>query len=150
MGHPAEDVLAAVALGLLPRTQGDEIVTHLETCRVCDQSIADYREIAAALHAWHEAPGEAATAGYDAIVQRIRLRRLIDHLFANADLRRQAGEDPQRLLAAHGIAATPELLAAFKDFGLSTPERFPGELDERVTKVLRLLDWFPGGSDPGP
>ena len=147
MGHPAEDMLAAIALGLLPRTQSDEVVTHLETCGVCDRAIVDYREIATALQTWREAPDAAASAGYKAIVQRIRLHRLLDQLFASADLRRQAGEDPQSLLAAHGIAATPELLAAFKDFGRSSPERFPGELDERITKVRQLLDW-PG--DPGP
>jgi hypothetical protein len=147
MGHPAEDMLAAIALGLLPRTQGDEVVAHLETCSVCDRAIGDYREIATALHTWREAPDVAASAGYKAIVQRIRLHRLLDQLFASADLRRQAGEDPQSLLTAHGIAATPELLAAFKDFGRSSQERFPGELDERITKVRQLLGW-PG--DPGP
>ena len=148
MGHPSEDTLAAVALGLLPRTQSDEVVTHVETCRECDRSTVEYREIAAALSTWREAPDEAASAGYNAIVQRIRLHRLLDHLFARADLRRQAGEDPQGLLAAYGIAATPQLLAAFKDLGLSSAERFPGELDERITKVRQLLDWSPG--DPGP
>ena len=148
MEHPSEDTLVAVALGLLPGTQSDEVVTHLEMCRVCDQSVVDYRQIAAALSTWREAPDEAASAGYKAIVQRIRLHRLLDHLFVRADLRRQAGEDPQGLLATYGIAATPQLLAAFKDLGLSSPGHFPGELDERITKARQLLDWSPG--DPGP
>lgn len=148
MEHPAEDTLAAFALGLLPRTQRDEVAAHLETCHECNRAVGDYRETAAALHTWREVPPEVAAAGYDAIVQRIRLHRLLDRLFADAAMRRQAGQDPAGILAAHGIAPTPELLAAFKDLGLSSPERFPGELDERITKFRRLLEWFPGG--PGP
>ena len=148
MGHPSEETLVAVALGLVPGTQNNEVVTHLETCSVCGQSVVDYRQIAAALSTWREAPTEAASAGYNAIVQRIRLHRLLDHLFVRVDVRRRAGEDPQGLLAAYGIAATPQLLAAFKDLGLSAPGHFPGELDERITKVRQLLGWSPG--DQGP
>ncbi len=148
-GHPSEDTLAEFALGLLPPAQREMISTHQEACQVCDRAVEEYREIAAALHAWHEAPPEAAAAGYEAIVQRARLHRLLDRLFANADLRRQAGQDPAGMLAAHGITPTPQLLAAFKDLGLSSPERFPGELDERITKFRRLLEWFPGAT-PGP
>ncbi len=148
MEHPTEDVLTAFVLGLLPRTQRDEVAMHLETCDVCDRAIGDYRETAAALQMWCEAPPEMAAAGYEAIVQRLRLHRLLDRLFADAGLRRQAGQDPAGLLSAHGIAPTPQLLAAFKDLGGSSPERFPGELDERITKLRRLLEWFPGG--PGP
>jgi len=148
MGHPDEDTLAAVALGLLPGTQGDEVVSHLETCGACDQSVVGYRQIAADLSTWRQSPDEAASAAYNAIVQRIRLHRLLDHLFVRADLRRQAGEDPHGLLAAYGIAPTPQLLAAFKDLGLSSPGHFPGELDERISKVRQLLGWSPG--DQGP
>jgi anti-sigma factor RsiW len=140
MGHPAEDTLSVFALGLLPRTQSEEITKHLETCEVCDRAVEDYREIAAALQTWREAPPEVAAAGYEAIAQRVRVRRLLDHLFANNDLRRQAGEDPEGLLAAHGIAPTPQLLAAFKDLGISSQEPLPGELDERITKLWRMLE----------
>lgn len=148
MGHPPEDTLTAFVLGLLPQTEREEVATHLETCHVCHRAVGDYRETAAALHTWCEAPPEMAEAGCEAIMQRIRLHRLLDRLFADAGLRRQAGQDPAGLLTAHGIAPTPQLLAAFGDLGGSSPERFPGELDERITKLRRLLEWFPGG--PGP
>lgn len=147
--HPSEDVLAEFALGLLSPAQRERVSAHLEACHVCDHIIEEYREIAEALHAWQEAPPETTAAGYEAIVQRARLHRLLDRLFANAELRRQAGQDPEGMLAAHGIAPTPQLLAAFRDLSLSSPERFPGELDERITKFRRLLEWFPGAT-PGP
>jgi hypothetical protein len=69
---------------------------------------------------------------------------LLDRLFADAGLRRQAGQDPEAILSTHGVIPTPQLVAAFKDLGLVSPERFPGELDERITKLQRLLEWFPG------
>jgi hypothetical protein len=144
MGHLSEDTVVAFGLGLLPQTQRDEASMHVEACQVCGQAVGEYREIAAALHVWREAPAEVAAAGYDAIRQRIRLRRLLDRLFADADLRRQAGQDPESMLSAHGVTLTPQLVAAFKDLGLASPERFPGELDERITKLQRLLEWFPG------
>jgi anti-sigma factor RsiW len=146
--HPSEERLAEFALGLLSPTEREMVSAHQEACQVCDRAVEEYREIAAALHAWQEAPPEAVAAGYEAIVQRARLHRLLDRLFANAELRRQAGQDPEGMLAAHGIAPTPQLLAAFKDLSLLSPEQFPGELDERITKFRRLLEWFPGA--PGP
>ncbi len=149
MGEPSEDTLVEFVLGVLPRMQHDEISTHLEACQVCERVVEEYREMVAALHAWHEVPAEAAAAGAEAIVQRIRLHRMLDRLFADADLRRQAGLNPEGTLVAHGIAPTPQLLAAFKDLGLSSPEQFPGELDERITKFRRWLEWFPG-VNPGP
>jgi hypothetical protein len=142
MGHPSEGTLVGFALEQLPQAQRDEVLTHLEACHVCEQAIGEYGEIAAALHVWREAPAEAAAAGYKAIRQRIRLRRLLDRLFADADLRRQAGQDPEAMLSAHGVTPTPELVAAFKELGLASPERFPGELDERITKLR--IEWFPG------
>jgi len=142
MGHPNEDTLVAFALALLPQTQRDEVSTHLEACHVCEQAVGEYGEIAAALHVWHDAPPEAAAVGHKAIVQRIRLHRLLNRLFADADLRRQAGQDPEAMLSAHGVTPTPELVAAFKELGLASPERFPGELDERITKLR--IEWFPG------
>ena len=144
MGHLSEDTVVAFGLGLLPQTQRAEASMHVEVCQVCGQAVGEYREIAAALHVWREAPAEAAAAGYEAIRQRIRLRRLLDRVFADADLRRQAGQDPEAMLSAHGVTPTPELVAAFKELGLASPERFPGELDERITKLQRLLEWFPG------
>jgi anti-sigma factor RsiW len=145
MGHPGEDTLVAFGLGLLSQTQRDEVSMHVETCHMCGRAVGEFREIAAALHAWREAPPEAVAAGYEAVLQRIRLHRLLDRLFADADLRRQAGQDPEGMLVAHGVTPTPQLVAAFKDLGLSSLERFPGELDERITKFRRLLEWFPGG-----
>ncbi|HEX2710773.1 MAG TPA: hypothetical protein VHM88_00920 [Candidatus Acidoferrales bacterium] len=149
MGEPSEDTLVEFVLGVLPRMQVEEVSTHLEACQVCARAVEEHREIVAALHVWHEVPPEAAAAGAEAILQRIRLYRLLDRLFADADLRRQAGQNPEGTLAAYGIAPTPQLLAAFKDLGLSSPERFPGELDERITKLRRWLEWFPGAT-PGP
>jgi len=149
MGDPSEDTLVEFVLGVLPRGQHDEVSSHLGACQVCERIVEEYREMVAALHAWHEAPSEAAAAGSETIVQRIRLNRLLDRLFADADLRRQAGLNPEATLIAHGIAPTPQLLAAFKDLGLTSPERFPGELDERITKLRRWFEWFPG-MQPGP
>lgn len=149
MGDPSEETLVEFVLGLLPRTQQEGVLKHLEASPVHTQVVAEYREMVAALRTWHEASPEAAEAVFERIVQRIRLRRLLDRLFADPDLRRQAGQSPESILAAHGIAPTPQLLAAFKDLGLSSPERFPGELDERITKLRRLLEWFPGAT-PGP
>jgi anti-sigma factor RsiW len=144
MGHPSEETLVAFVLELLPETQRDEVSTHLEACHVCEEAVKEYGEIAAALHLWHDAPPEAAAVGHKAIVQRVRLHRLLDRLFADAGLRRQAGQDAEAMLSTHGVIPTPQLVAAFKDLGLVSPERFPGELDERITKLQRLLEWFPG------
>jgi hypothetical protein len=149
MGDPSEEMLVEFVLGVLPRTQHEEVLTQLEASYVYAQVVAEYREMIAALRTWHEASPEAAAVVSEGILQRIRLRRLLDRLFADADLRRQAGQNPETILVAHGIAPTPQLLAAFKDLGLSSPERFPGELDERITKLRRLLEWFPGAT-PGP
>jgi anti-sigma factor RsiW len=149
MGELSEDTLVEFVLGLLPRTQHDEVAKHVEASEVCQRVVEEYREMVAALNAWHEVPAEAAAAGSEAILQRIRLHRLLDRLFADADLRRQAGLDPEGTLTAHGIAPTPQLLAAFKDLGLSSPEQFRGELDERITKLRRWLECFPG-ANPGP
>src|SRR5689334_8037076 len=127
MGHLNEDTVVAFGLGLLSETQRDEVSMHVEACHVCSRAVGEYREIAAALHVWREAPAEAAAAGYEAIRQRIRLRRLLDRVFADADLRRQAGQDPDAMLSAHGVTPTPELVAGFRELGLASPERFPGE-----------------------
>ena len=144
MDHPSEGTLVAFVLEVLPQAQQDEVSTHLEACHVCEQAVGEYGEISAALHVWRDAPPEAAAVGHKAIVQRIRLQRLLDRLFADADLRRQAGQDPEAMLSAHGVTPTPQLVAAFKDLGLASLGRFPGELDERITKLQRLLEWFPG------
>lgn len=149
MGEPPEETLVEFVLGVLPREQHDEVSAHVEACRVCEGVVEEYRDMVAALQAWHEAAPEVAAAGSEVIVQRIRLRRLVDRLFADAELRRHAGLNPEATLVAHGIAPTPQLVAAFKDLGLSSPEQFPGELDERITKLRRLLEWFPG-VNPGP
>jgi hypothetical protein len=147
--HPSEDTLVAFSLGLLPEMQRQGISAHLETCLVCHRTIDEYREISAVLGVWREAPPEVVAAGREVLSQRIRLHRLLDQLFADADLRGRAGRDPEGLLTAHGITPTPEMVAAFKDLGLSSGERFPGELDERITKIRRLIEFFPG-AEPGP
>ena len=149
MGEPSEETLVEFVLGVLPQPQQREVSAHLEACQVCELVVKEYREIVEALDAWHEVSPGAAAAASEAIVQRIRLHRLLDRLFGDADLRRQAGQNPEGTLVAHGIAPTPQLVAAFKDLGLSSPERFPGELDERITKFRRWLEWFPG-ANPGP
>jgi anti-sigma factor RsiW len=148
MTHPTEDTLTAYALGLLADRQSQELTEHFATCSVCDRLLGEYREMAAALHEWREASEQMVAAAQDAIVQRMRLHRLFHQLLTNQDLRRRAGEDPARVLAAHGIAPTPALLAAFKDLGTAGSERFPGELDERLSKFRRLLEWFPGAPPP--
>ena len=148
MTHPSEDTLAAFALGLLAERQSQEITQHLATCSPCERALGEYREMAAALHEWRDAPEQVAAGAHEAIVQRARLHGLLHQLFVDHDLRRRVSEDPARVLAARGIAPTPALLAAFKDLGTVGPERFPGELDERLSKVRRLIEWFPGA--PGP
>ena len=147
MDEPSEDTLVEFVLGTLPRTRHDEVATQVEASQVCAQVVAEYREMVEALRAWREVPADAAAAGAEAIVQRMRLRRLLDRLFADAQLRSRAGRNPEALLLEHGITPTPQLLAAFKDLGLASPEGSPGELDERITKLRH--EWFPG-MNPGP
>lgn len=142
MDEPSEDTLVEFVLGVLPRVRHDEVAKHLEASEVSQQSVEEYREIVTALQAWNEAPPEAAAAASEVIVQRIRLHRLLDELFADADLRRRVGLNPEGTLVAYGIVPTPQLLAAFKDLGLASAERSPRELDERITKLL--LECFPG------
>lgn len=149
MDHPSEDALAGFALGLLSETERNEVGEHLQTCAECGRATEEYREIVGALQVWSETPMAAVDGGYQAVVQRIRLHRILDQLLRDPDVRRQAAQNPEGVLAAHGIAPTPQLLAAFKDLDLSSLERFSGELDERITKLRRLLEWFPGAS-PGP
>jgi anti-sigma factor RsiW len=148
MSHPSEDVIATNALGLLDQTESREVAAHLATCPACSQLTADYREMAASLQAWCEAPAEVAAHASDAVIQRLRVHRLLNQLVVNQELRRQVNSDPETVLAAHGIAPTPTLLAAFKEISAPGAERFRGELDERLTKWHRLLEWFPGGPPP--
>jgi anti-sigma factor RsiW len=148
MSHPAEDVLAAYALGLLAHTESQEVALHVASCPDCDRLTADYRGMAAALQAWCEAPPDVVAETSDAVIQRLRVHRLLNQLFVSQELRREVSEDPARVLTAHGIAPTPTLLAAFKDFSARGGGQFPGELDERLTKWQRLLEWFPGAPPP--
>jgi anti-sigma factor RsiW len=148
MTHPTEDSLAAYALGLLAESESQRLKDHLEACTDCDRLVEEYRDMGTALREWREAPGPVAAETHGAILQRLRLHRLLHQLFVDAELRRRAGDDPARVLAAHGIAPTPALLAAFKEIGSTDAARFPGELDERITKWRRVLEWFPGGPPP--
>jgi anti-sigma factor RsiW len=144
MTHPTEDTLAAYVAGLLTETQSRELADHLATCAACDGAARDYREITAALREWRDAPEPVVERIQDLLVQRMRLHRLFHRMFADQDLRRRLADDPARELAAHGIAPTPAVLAAFKELGPAGPERFPGELDERLSKFRRIIEWFPG------
>ena len=146
--HPTEDDLAAYTAGLLTETQSAELTDHVAGCPACDRAVSDYRGMAAAFREWHDAPAQMVEGTYELLLQRIRLHRLFQRLFTDQALRRRVSEDPGRELAAHGVAATPAILAAFKDLGSAGPERFPGELDERLTKFRRLLEFFPGMPPP--
>jgi anti-sigma factor RsiW len=150
MEHPTDEVLAAFAMGLLATPHHTEVAGHLADCPGCERGAADYREMTEILHLWRDAPADLLATAQQGVTQRIRLQGLLEGLLADADVRRQAQADPHGLLSARGIIPTPELLAAFRDLDPS-PAQFPHELDERVTKLRRLLEWFPGGPPPlGP
>ena len=148
MTHPTEDALAAYVAGLLTETQSREVADHVVACSACNRAASDYRNMTAALREWCDAPAQVVEGTHDVLLQRMRLHRLFHHLFTDQELRRRISEDPERELTAHGIAATPAILAAFKDLGSAGPERFPGELDERLSKFRRLLEFFPGMPPP--
>jgi hypothetical protein len=148
MIHPTEDDLAAYATGLLTEMPSGELADHVAACPACDRAVNDYRGMAAAFREWYDAPAQMLEGTYALLLQRIRLHGLFQRLFMDPELRRRMSDDPGRELAAHGIAVTPAILAAFKDFGSAGPERFPGELDERLSKFRRLLEWFPGMPPP--
>jgi len=147
MEHPTDETVAAFALDLLDPREHAEVASHLDACPACARSAGGYREMSEALHVWRDAPTDVAAAAEAAITQRIRLQGLVEGLLSDAALRSRAQADPHALLSARGITPTPELLAAFRDLDPS-PSRFPHELDERVTKLRRLLEWFPGGPPP--
>lgn len=146
--HPGEETLAACVLGLLSDTESTDITAHVAACPACERTVGELRATVAALRLWCEPPADRAEAAYAAVVQRMRLHRLLEQLFADRELRRQVSEDPAGALAAHGIAPTPALLAAFGDLAAPGGDRFPGTLDERLTKIRRLLEWFPGAPPP--
>jgi anti-sigma factor RsiW len=145
MTHPPDDTLAAYAAGLLADGHAREVVEHLNICSVCERAVGEYREIAADLREWRDAPTHVVAEANDALLQRMRLHRLVHRLITDQELRRRISDDPARVLSAHGITPTPAIMAAFKDLGSVGAERFPGELDERLSKVRRLIEYFPGG-----
>lgn len=147
MTHPTEAAQALYALDMLPESESRGLAEHLTRCPACDRLAREYREVQAALLEWREAPERLVADAHGAILQRMRLHRLVNQLSVDGDLRKQAGVDPGGVLAAYGIAPTPALLAAFKELG-GDAARFPGELDERLTKWHRLLEMFPGGPPP--
>jgi anti-sigma factor ChrR (cupin superfamily) len=147
MEHPTDETLAAFALGLLAAPDHTRVATHLDACPGCERGAAGYREMSEILRLWRDAPSDLMTTAQEGVTQRIRLQGLLEGLLADPDLRRQAQADPHGLLNTRGITATPELLAAFRELDPS-PARFPHELDERVTKLRRLLEWFPGAPPP--
>jgi anti-sigma factor RsiW len=146
MTHPTEDALAAYAAGLLSESESRELANHLAGCSTCGRAVSEYRETAAVLREWRDAPDQMVKDAAEVLLQRMRLHRLVQRLFTDQELRRRMSDDPARELAAYGIAPTPAILAAFKDLGSPGAERFPGELDERLSKVRRLIEHFPGMS----
>lgn len=148
MTHPSEETLAAFVLDLLNDTQSTDVTVHLGACPPCGRRVGELRATADALRLWCEAPADAVEAAGKTIAERTRLHRFLDQVFVDHDLRRRVSADPAGTLAAYGIAPTPALLAAFGDIGSPDGNRFPGELDERLTKVRRLLEWFPGAPPP--
>lgn len=146
--HPDEGTLATFVLGLLSGTESESVAAHLASCPPCERTTGELRAAVEALATWCEVPPDATEAAYDAVLQRLRLHRLLDRLFVDQELRRRLGEDPAAALAAHGIAPSPALLAAFSDLAAPGGDRFPGALDERLTKFRRLLEWFPGAPPP--
>ncbi len=139
MEHVDEETLVALSAGLL-RTLEHDAAKHMDVCSRCHNVVEEHSKIAETLSAWREAPAEASEAAIRALVQRIRLRRLLGQLFTDPSLRREAVQNPEELLAARGITPSPQLLAAFRELEALSRERFSGELDERVSKLLRLVD----------
>ena len=146
--HPDEGTLATFVLGLLSNTESASVAAHLAACPPCERTAGEILAAAEALANWCQAPADATDAAYAAVVQRLRLHRLLDRLFVDRELRRRLGEDPVAALAVHGIAASPALLAAFRELATPDSDRFSGTLDERLTKFKRLLEWFPGAPPP--
>ena len=140
MSHVNEERLAAFAAGLLTEPERNEVASHLEACAECRPLAEEYREMVGGFRMWQQVSAEVVDAGLRPIVQRTRLHRLLGQLLADPSIRRQAAQNPGGLLAAHGLTPTPQLLAAFKELDVSRLERFSGALDERITKLMRLLE----------
>ncbi len=139
MTHLEDEILVAVSLDLLSGSARDEATGHLQSCAQCSQEVEGYRAIAATLRVWHEVPRDAAEAATRALVQRARLYRLLGQMVTDPTLRKQARTDPGGLLTTHGVAPSPQLLAAFRELDIERLERFRGELDERISKLFNLL-----------
>lgn len=140
MGHADEHQLAAYSVGILSPTERKKLAAHLEGCESCTTVAGRYGQVIESLAVWNRPPAEILQAGRRVVTQRIRLHGLIGQLMADPALRRQAAVDPEAVLAAHGMQATPALVAAFK---LLTSEAQPAmslELDERIAKILQLLE----------
>lgn len=140
MGHADEHQLAAYSAGILSPAERERLAAHLEGCKSCATVAGTYRLMIESLAVWNRPPTEIVEAGSRAVTQRIRLHRLIGQLVADPALRRKAAADPEGMLAAHGMQATPALVAAFK---LLTSEVQPAmslELDERIAKIMQLLE----------
>ncbi len=140
-GHIDHEALAAFSADLLAGPTREDVSTHITTCVECRGLVEEYREIVGTLRVWRQAPADAAEAGTRPLVQRIRLQRLLGELVSDPSARHQAAQNPERLLTTHGITPTPQLLAAFRELDVSHLERFSGQLDERIAKLLfRLID----------
>ncbi len=139
-GHIDHETLAAFSADLLSGPLREEVSTHIVICSECRGLMNEYRALVATLWVWQPVPADAAEAGTRALVQRIRLQRLLGELFSDPSARRRAAQNPEKLLAAHGITPTPQLLAAFRELDVARLERFSGQLDERITKLLHLIE----------
>ncbi len=140
MSHIDEERLAAFAAGLLTEPERNEVASHLQTCAECRPLAEEYREMVGGIRMWAQVPAEVVDDGLRPLVQRARLHRLLGQLLADPSMRHQAAQNPERLLAAHGVTPTPQLLAAFKELDISRLERFSGALDERITKLMNSME----------
>src|SRR3989304_8138440 len=111
MEHVDEETLVALSAGLLGTLEQDA-AKHIDVCSRCHNVVEEHSKIAETLSAWREAPAEASEAAIRALVQRIRLRRLLGQLFTDPSLRREAVQNPGELLAARRGAPPPPPPAA--------------------------------------
>jgi len=139
--HIDEETLAAFNLDLLSGSARDDVRSQISASEQVRRVAEEYRAIVRGLRLWQRAPQDVLDAATHALDQRIRLHRLLAELISSPSMRRQAAQNPEALFRSHGIATTPELIAAFKELDVAGLERAPGQLDERVTKLFRFLHY---------
>ncbi len=134
-----QEMLAAFAADLLSGSDRDAARAQVGASEESRALVEEYQAIVREMRLWQVAPQDAVGAATHVLLQRIRLHRLLGEFVSNPSLRRQAAQNPETLLRAHGVVPTPQLLAAFKELDVTRLERAPGELDERITKLFNLL-----------